>query len=197
VRVVVSLTLETLDAFNDLAKAIAEGDPRLRVVGASGAARALLLADLHARDPRPMLVLVAGVADAHRLTQDLRFFGASAHEFPEPEPRLWRGARQREGDAERAAGQPDGALEQRAPGDPGVVEALHQGGRGEHLLGRILGPVVPVLHDLLLRQQPLGPQHGADPDAGQRQAEQAGPADAEHLAAADSVTRRAGFAGDG
>jgi transcription-repair coupling factor (superfamily II helicase) len=100
--VVVSLTLETWAPFNDLAKAVAEGDPRLRVAGATGAARALLLADLHTRDRRPMLVVVAGVADAHRLTQDVRFFGAPAHEFPEPEPRLWRGARQREGDAERA-----------------------------------------------------------------------------------------------
>jgi transcription-repair coupling factor (superfamily II helicase) len=99
---VVSVTLETWAPFNDLGKSVAEGDPRLRVAGVSGAARALVVADLHARDARPMLVLVSGVGDAHRLTQDLRFFGAPAYEFPEPEPRLWRGARQREGDAERA-----------------------------------------------------------------------------------------------
>src|SRR5207245_92920 len=52
--------------------------------------------------PRPAVVLLESVPDAHRWTQDLKFFGAPALEFPEPEPRLWRGGRQREADAERA-----------------------------------------------------------------------------------------------
>ena len=96
------MTLGAWGRFNDLAKAFAEGDLRLRVAGVGGSARSLLVADLHAAHPRPVLVLVGSVPDAHRVTQDLRFFGAPAHEFPEPEPRLWRGGRQREGDAERA-----------------------------------------------------------------------------------------------
>jgi transcription-repair coupling factor (superfamily II helicase) len=98
----VSLMLGTWAPFNDLAKSFAEGDLRLRVAGMSGAARSLVIADLHAAHPRPMLMLVAGVAEAHRVSQDLRFFGAPVHEFPDPEPDLWRGGRQREGDAERA-----------------------------------------------------------------------------------------------
>jgi transcription-repair coupling factor (superfamily II helicase) len=98
----VSVTLHAWAPFNDLAKSFAGGDLRLRVAGVSGAARSLVIADLYATHPCPMLFLVAGVTEAHRVSQDLRFFGAPAHEFPEPEPRLWRGARQREGDAERA-----------------------------------------------------------------------------------------------
>ena len=42
------------------------------------------------------------MADAHRFTQDLKFYGAPVLEFPEREPRLWRGGHHREADAERA-----------------------------------------------------------------------------------------------
>src|SRR6185503_6783708 len=52
--------------------------------------------------PRAALVVVKGLADAHRWAQDLRFFGAPVAEFPEAEPRLWRGGHHREADAERA-----------------------------------------------------------------------------------------------
>ncbi len=89
-------------AFHDLAKAFAEGPVCLRIAGLTGAARALAVAELLQTPPRPALVLVPSTTDAHRWTQDLKFFGAPALEFPEPEPRLWRGGRQREADAERA-----------------------------------------------------------------------------------------------
>jgi len=88
--------------FQRLAKAFVEGDVRLRVAGLTGAARALAVAELLQAHPRAALVLVAGLPDAHRWTQDLRFFGALAAEFPEREPRLWRGGHHREADAERA-----------------------------------------------------------------------------------------------
>ncbi|HEU5323862.1 MAG TPA: hypothetical protein VFX28_23870, partial [Methylomirabilota bacterium] len=89
-------------AFERLAKAFAEGDVCLRVAGLTGAARPLVVAELLQAHPRPALVVVRTLADAHRWTQDLRFFGAAAHEFPEREPRLWRGGHHREADAERA-----------------------------------------------------------------------------------------------
>jgi transcription-repair coupling factor (superfamily II helicase) len=89
-------------AFQELAKSFAEGQVRLRAAGLVGAARALVVAELLAALPRPALVLVRSLADAHRFTQDLRFFGAPAFEFPEREPRLWRGGHHREADAERA-----------------------------------------------------------------------------------------------
>ncbi|MBI2218028.1 MAG: transcription-repair coupling factor [Candidatus Rokubacteria bacterium] len=89
--------------FEDLAKRFAEGEVRLRVAGLTGAARALVVASLHATHPRAILVVAAGLPEAHRWTQDLRFFGAPVVEFPEPEPRLWRGGHHREADAERAA----------------------------------------------------------------------------------------------
>src|SRR5260370_20843941 len=89
-------------AFHDLAKALAEGPVCLRVVGLTGGARRLAVAELLQTPPRTALVLVPSVVDAHRFTQDLRFFGAPALEFPEREPRLWRGGRHREADAERA-----------------------------------------------------------------------------------------------
>ena len=88
--------------FEELAKAFAEGHPCLRVAGLQPAARALAVAELRETHPRAALVVVKGLADAHRWTQDLRFFGASVAEFPEEEPRLWRGGRHREADAERA-----------------------------------------------------------------------------------------------
>src|SRR5213594_1869033 len=89
-------------AFSELAKAFAEGQACLRVAGLNGSARALAIAGLVQTQPRPLLVVAATLPDAHRWAKDLRFFGAPGHEFPEPEPRLWRGGRQRESDAERA-----------------------------------------------------------------------------------------------
>ncbi|PYO00474.1 MAG: transcription-repair coupling factor (superfamily II helicase) [Candidatus Rokuibacteriota bacterium] len=89
-------------AFNELAKAFAAGQVRLRVAGLTGSARALAIAGLVQAHPRPLLVVAATLADSHRFTQDLKFFGAPVVEFPEREPRLWRGGRQRESDAERA-----------------------------------------------------------------------------------------------
>src|SRR5712664_1274554 len=89
-------------AFEALAKSFAEGDPCLRIAGLTGAARALAVAELLQAHPRPALVVVGGMADAHRWTQDLKLFGTTALEFPSPEPRLWRGGQHREADAERA-----------------------------------------------------------------------------------------------
>src|SRR5438132_11431574 len=89
-------------AFEALAKSFAEGEVRLRVAGLTGSARALAVAELLQAHPRPALVVVAGLAEAHRWTQDLKLFGATALEFPPPEPRLWRGGHHREADAERA-----------------------------------------------------------------------------------------------
>ncbi len=94
--------LKDWSAFHDLGKAFAEGPVCLRIVGLTGGARPLAVAELLQAPPRSALVLVASVVDAHRWAQDLRFFGAPALEFPEREPRLWRGGRQREADAERA-----------------------------------------------------------------------------------------------
>jgi transcription-repair coupling factor (superfamily II helicase) len=88
--------------FQALAKAFAEGRPRLSVAGLAGSARALAVAELLLAHPRPALVLAGGLADARRLAQDLKFFGAPAAEFPEAEPHQWGGGRHREGDAERA-----------------------------------------------------------------------------------------------
>jgi transcription-repair coupling factor (superfamily II helicase) len=88
--------------FEELAKSLAEGHPCLRVAGLVPAARALAVAELWQTHPRPALVVVKGLADAHRWTQDLRYFGAEVAEFPEAEPRLWRGGHHREADAERA-----------------------------------------------------------------------------------------------
>ena len=104
--------------FHALAKAFAEGHPCLRVAGLQGAARALAVAELLQTAARPALVLVPGVADAHRVVRDLAFFGAAAVEFPEQEPRLWRGGRQREADAERAL-----VARRLAAGEPVVVVA--------------------------------------------------------------------------
>jgi transcription-repair coupling factor (superfamily II helicase) len=88
--------------FEELAKAFAEAPPCLRVAGLTGAARGLALAELLQAHPRPALVLASSLAEAQQWVQDLRFFGAPVAEFPEPEPRLWRGGRRREADAERA-----------------------------------------------------------------------------------------------
>src|SRR5213079_40360 len=109
-------------AFRALAKTFAEGPVCLRIAGLTGAARALAVAELVQAHPRPAVVLVESVPDAHRWTQDLKFFGAPALEFPEPEPRLWRGGRQREADAERAV-----ACQRLAAGETLVVVATPPG----------------------------------------------------------------------
>jgi transcription-repair coupling factor (superfamily II helicase) len=96
------MVLNEWSAFSALAKAFAAGADCLRVVGLHGSARALVVAGLHQGQPGPLLVFVAGPADAHQWTKDLAFFGAPVAEFPEREPRLWRGGRQRESEAERA-----------------------------------------------------------------------------------------------
>jgi len=89
-------------AFQTVAKAFAEGEVCVRVGGLAGSARALAIAELLQAHPRPALVLVPALVEAHQWVQDLEFFGAPAVEFLEREPRLWRGGRQREADAERA-----------------------------------------------------------------------------------------------
>src|SRR5438876_628476 len=101
-RRVLGSMLREWPAFEALAKSFAEGDPCLRIAGLTGAARALAVAELLQTHPRPALVVVGAVADAHRWTQDLKLFGTTALEFPSPEPRLWRGGHHREADAERA-----------------------------------------------------------------------------------------------
>src|SRR5262249_57662907 len=85
--------------FSELAKAFAEGEACLRVAGLTGSARAMVVAGLAKTHPRSLLVVAATLADAHRFTQDLKFFGTPAVEFPEREPRLWRGGRPRGGGA--------------------------------------------------------------------------------------------------
>jgi transcription-repair coupling factor (superfamily II helicase) len=94
--------LEQWPAFEALAKAFAAGDPCLRVAGLTGAVRPLVVTELLHATPRAALVLAASLPEARAWALDLRFFGAPAVEFPEREPRLWRGGRQREADAERA-----------------------------------------------------------------------------------------------
>jgi transcription-repair coupling factor (superfamily II helicase) len=94
--------LEQWPPFEALAKAFAAGDPCLRIAGLTGGGRALVIAELLQTTSRAALVLAASLPDARSWAQDLRFFGAPAVEFPEGEPRLWRGGRQREADAERA-----------------------------------------------------------------------------------------------
>src|SRR5437016_604846 len=94
--------LRNWQAFQDLAKRFAGGDVCLRVAGLAGSARALAVAELLQIHPRPVLVIVASLADAHRFAQDLKFFGAPAFEFPEREPQLWKGGHHREAEAERA-----------------------------------------------------------------------------------------------
>ena len=71
-------------AFEALAKSFAEGEVCLRVAGLTGAARALAVAELLQTHPRPALVVVASMPDAHRWTQDLKLFGTPALEFASP-----------------------------------------------------------------------------------------------------------------
>src|SRR3989454_2315513 len=108
--------LRDWSAFHALAKAFAEGPVCLRIAGLTGAARALAVAELLQAHPRPALVLVESSTYAHHWTHALKFFGAPALEFPVREPRLWRGGRQREADAERAV-----ICRRLAAGEPVVV----------------------------------------------------------------------------
>jgi transcription-repair coupling factor (superfamily II helicase) len=114
--------LKDWQAFQGVAKAFAEGDACLPVAGLAGAARALVVADLLHAHPRAAVVVVRSMADAHRMTQDLKFFGAPALEFPEREPRLWRGGHHREADAERAV-----IARRLAAGEPVIVVATPAG----------------------------------------------------------------------
>jgi transcription-repair coupling factor (superfamily II helicase) len=88
--------------FQAAARAWAEGVTSLRASGLPGSSAAMVLAGLLEPDPRPVLVLTAGLAQQQRWVGDLRFFGARATEWAPPEPRLWRGGHQREADASRA-----------------------------------------------------------------------------------------------
>jgi len=65
--------LKDWQAFQGLAKAFAEGDACLPVAGLAGAARALVIAELLQAHPRAAVVVVRSMADAHRMTQDLKF----------------------------------------------------------------------------------------------------------------------------
>jgi transcription-repair coupling factor (superfamily II helicase) len=94
--------LKDWQAFQELAKRFAVGDVCLSAAGLTGSARALVVAQLLHSQSLPVLVVVASLAEARRWAQDLKFFGAAAFEFPEREPRLWKGGHHREADAERA-----------------------------------------------------------------------------------------------
>ncbi len=108
--------LREWQAFQALAKSFVEGDACLRVAGLVGPARPLVVAELLHAHPRAAVVVVRSMADAHRWGQDLKFFGAPVLEFPEREPRLWRGGHHREADAERAV-----IARRLAAGEPVVV----------------------------------------------------------------------------
>ena len=110
--------LRDWQAFASLAKSFAEGEACLRVAGLAGPARPLVVAELLQTHPRAAVVVVRSLPDAHRWTQDLKFFGAPVLEFPEREPRLWRGGHHREADAERAV-----IARRLAAGEPVVVVA--------------------------------------------------------------------------
>jgi transcription-repair coupling factor (superfamily II helicase) len=114
--------LREWQAFQSLAKSFAEGEACLRVAGLAGPARPLVVAELLHTHPRAAVVVVRSMTDAHRWTQDLKFFGAPALEFPEREPRLWRGGHHREADAERAV-----IARRLAAGEPVVVIATPAG----------------------------------------------------------------------
>jgi len=114
--------LKEWQAFQGLAKAFAEADVCLRVAGLAGSSRPLVIAQLLQSHPRPAVIVVRSMADAHRWAQDLKFFGAPVLEFPEREPRLWRGGHHREADAERAV-----IARRLAAGEPVVVVATPAG----------------------------------------------------------------------
>ena len=75
--------LKDWQAFQALAKAFAEGHACLRVAGLAGSGRPLAVAELLRAHPRPAVVVVRSMVDAHRWAQDLKFFGAPVLEFPE------------------------------------------------------------------------------------------------------------------
>ena len=108
--------LRQWQALQTVAKSFAGGEPCLRVAGLLGPARALVVAELLHAQPRAAVIVVRSMADAHRWGQDLKFFGAPVLEFPEREPRLWRGGHHREADAERAV-----IARRLAAGEPVVV----------------------------------------------------------------------------
>jgi transcription-repair coupling factor (superfamily II helicase) len=108
--------LREWQAFQRVAKAFAEGEVCLRIAGLAPPARALVVSELLQAHPRAAIVVVRSMVDAHRFTQDLRFYGAPVLEFPEREPRLWRGGHHREADAERAV-----IARRLAAGEPLVV----------------------------------------------------------------------------
>ena len=114
--------LKDWQAFQGLAKAFVEGHACLRVAGLAGSARPLAVAELLHAHPRPAVVVVRSMVDAHRWAQDLKFFGAPVLEFPEREPRLWRGGHHREADAERAV-----IARRLGAGEPVVVVATPAG----------------------------------------------------------------------
>ncbi len=114
--------LKDWQAFQALAKAFAEGQACLRVAGLAGSGRPLAVAELLRAHPRPAVVVVRSMVDAHRWAQDLKFFGAPVLEFPEREPRLWRGGHHREADAERAV-----IARRLGAGEPVVVVATPAG----------------------------------------------------------------------
>jgi len=114
--------LKEWQAFHGLAMAFAEADVCLRVAGLAGSSRPLVIAQLLQSHPRPAVIVVRSMADAHRWAQDLKFFGAPVLEFPEREPRLWRGGHHREADAERAV-----IARRLAAGEPVVVVATPAG----------------------------------------------------------------------
>jgi transcription-repair coupling factor (superfamily II helicase) len=114
--------LKEWQAFQGLAKAFAEADVCLRVAGLAGSSRPLVIAQLLQSHPRPAVIVVRSMVDAHRWAQDLKFFGAPVLEFPEREPRLWRGGHHREADAERAV-----IARRLAAGEPVVVVATPAG----------------------------------------------------------------------
>ena len=88
-----------------------------------------MVSELLQAHPRAAIVVVRSMADAHRFTQDLRFYGAPVLEFPEREPRLWRGGHHREADAERAV-----IARRLAAGEPLVV-VVTPGGSGHAAAG--------------------------------------------------------------
>ena len=57
-----------------LCEAVAAGGRPIDVCGLGGSDRALILARIYARQPRPMLVVAASVEEGQRLAEDLRFF---------------------------------------------------------------------------------------------------------------------------
>src|SRR5947199_2490356 len=143
--------LRDWSAFHVLAKTFAEGPVCLRIAGLTGAARALAVAELLQAHPRPALVLVESMTDAHHWTQDLKFFGAPALEFPGREPRLWRGGRQREADAEPAV-----ICRRLAAGEPVVVVVTPEALDADIVApGGIASRALPLSHGDPLHRGPL------------------------------------------